>query len=45
MGIEEKLLPEGVLLTTVSKILGTARKNSVWRLDFCPSLTVCTGLR
>ena len=34
MGIEEKLLPEGVLLTTVSKILGSARKNSVWPAQF-----------
>jgi NADH-quinone oxidoreductase subunit B len=34
MGIEEKLLPEGVLLTTVSKILNTARKNSVWPAQF-----------
>jgi NADH-quinone oxidoreductase subunit B len=34
MGIEEKLLPEGVLLTTVSKILNTARKNSLWPAQF-----------
>jgi len=33
MGLEEKL-PEGILLTTVAKILNLARKNSVWPAQF-----------
>ena len=33
MGIEEKI-PEGIILTTVAKILNTARKNSVWPAQF-----------
>src|ERR1700761_5151726 len=33
MGIEEKI-PEGIMLTTVAKILNTARKNSVWPAQF-----------
>jgi NADH-quinone oxidoreductase subunit B len=33
MGIEEKL-PSGVLLTTVEKLAGYARKNSVWPATF-----------
>ena len=33
MGIEEKI-PSGVLLTSVSKLLNTARKNSVWPAQF-----------
>jgi NADH-quinone oxidoreductase subunit B len=33
MGIEEKI-PDGILLTTVSKVLNTARKNSVWPAQF-----------
>src|SRR5258706_13898107 len=33
MGIEEKL-PEGIILTTVAKVLNTARKNSVWPATF-----------
>ncbi len=33
MGIEEKL-PEGILLTTVAKIVNIARKNSVWPATF-----------
>src|SRR5947208_11054472 len=33
MGLEEKL-PEGVLLTTVAKLLNLARKNSVWPAQF-----------
>jgi NADH-quinone oxidoreductase subunit B len=33
MGIEEKL-PEGVILTTVAKVLNTARKNSLWPAQF-----------
>jgi NADH-quinone oxidoreductase subunit B len=33
MGIEEKI-PDGILLTTVAKVLNTARKNSVWPAQF-----------
>ena len=33
MGIEEKL-PSGVLLTTVEKVAGYARKSSVWPATF-----------
>jgi NADH-quinone oxidoreductase subunit B len=33
MGIESKI-PEGILLTTVAKVLNTARKNSVWPAQF-----------
>ena len=33
MGIEEKI-PEGIMLTTVSKVLNIARKNSVWPAQF-----------
>src|SRR5438067_186560 len=33
MGLEEKL-PDGVLLTTVSKLLNIARKNSLWPAQF-----------
>ena len=33
MGLEEKL-PSGVLLTTVAKMVNTARKNSVWPAQF-----------
>src|SRR5437764_14960427 len=33
MGLEEKL-PEGILLTTVAKLLNIARKNSVWPAQF-----------
>src|SRR3974390_1783647 len=33
MGIEEKI-PDGILLTTVSKVLNIARKNSVWPAQF-----------
>jgi NADH-quinone oxidoreductase subunit B len=33
MGLEEKL-PEGILLTTVSKVLNIARKNSMWPAQF-----------
>ena len=33
MGLEEKL-PEGILLTTVAKLLNLARKNSVWPAQF-----------
>jgi NADH-quinone oxidoreductase subunit B len=33
MGIEEKI-PDGVLLTTVAKVLNIARKNSVWPAQF-----------
>jgi NADH-quinone oxidoreductase subunit B len=33
MGIEEKL-PDGVLLTTVAKMLNIARKNSMWPATF-----------
>jgi len=33
MGIEEKL-PEGIILTTVAKVLNTARKNSLWPAQF-----------
>src|SRR5919205_208646 len=33
MGLEEKL-PNGILLTTVSKMLNIARKNSVWPAQF-----------
>ena len=33
MGLEEKL-PEGILLTTVAKMLNLARKNSVWPAQF-----------
>ena len=33
MGIEEKI-PDGILLTTVAKLLNTARKNSVWPAQF-----------
>src|SRR5436305_805146 len=33
MGLEEKL-PEGILLTTVAKVLNIARKNSMWPATF-----------
>ena len=33
MGLEEKL-PSGILLTTVEKIAGYARKSSVWPATF-----------
>src|SRR5437764_12480033 len=33
MGLEEKL-PDGILLTTVAKILNLARKNSLWPAQF-----------
>src|SRR4051794_29988861 len=33
MGLEEKL-PDGILLTTVAKVLNIARKNSVWPAQF-----------
>ena len=33
MGIEEKI-PDGVLLTTVAKVLNIARKNSMWPAQF-----------
>src|SRR5919205_2869074 len=33
MGLEEKL-PEGILLTTVAKVVNIARKNSVWPATF-----------
>ena len=33
MGLEEKL-PSGILLTTVEKVVGYARKNSVWPATF-----------
>ena len=33
MGLEEKL-PEGILLTTVAKMLNLARKNSMWPATF-----------
>ena len=33
MGIEEKI-PDGILLTTVAKVLNIARKNSVWPAQF-----------
>src|ERR1700761_8614988 len=33
MGIEEKI-PEGIMLTTVAKVLNIARKNSVWPAQF-----------
>src|SRR5581483_11609280 len=33
MGIEEKI-PDGILLTSVSKLVNTARKNSVWPAQF-----------
>ncbi|MDQ1680944.1 MAG: NADH-quinone oxidoreductase subunit, partial [Frankiaceae bacterium] len=33
MGLEEKL-PEGILLTTVAKMLNVARKNSLWPAQF-----------
>jgi NADH-quinone oxidoreductase subunit B len=33
MGLEEKL-PDGILLTTVAKLVNTARKNSVWPATF-----------
>jgi len=33
MGLEEKL-PSGVLLTTVEKVAGYARKSSVWPATF-----------
>ena len=33
MGIEEKL-PSGFLLTTVSKLAGNVRKNSLWPATF-----------
>jgi NADH-quinone oxidoreductase subunit B len=33
MGLEEKL-PDGILLTTVAKLLNIARKNSVWPAQF-----------
>ena len=34
MGIQEGALPEGVLLTTVEKIAGLARANSMWPATF-----------
>ena len=33
MGLEEKL-PSGILLTTVEKVAGYARKSSVWPATF-----------
>src|SRR3954466_16375183 len=33
MGLEEKL-PDGILLTTVAKMLNVARKNSLWPMAF-----------
>ena len=33
MGVEEKL-PSGILLTTVEKVAGYARKSSVWPATF-----------
>jgi NADH-quinone oxidoreductase subunit B len=34
MGIQEGALPEGVLLTTVEKVAGLARANSMWPATF-----------
>ena len=34
MGIQEGGLPEGVLLTTVEKVAGLARANSMWPATF-----------
>src|SRR5260370_22372790 len=46
MGIEEKL-PSGILLTTVEKLAGYARKSSVWPATFglacCAMELISTG--
>ena len=46
MGLEEKL-PSGILLTTVEKVAGYARKSSVWPATFglacCAMELISTG--
>jgi len=46
MGLEEKL-PSGVLLTSVEKVVGYARKSSVWPATFglacCAMELISTG--
>jgi NADH-quinone oxidoreductase subunit B len=46
MGIEEKL-PSGILLTSVEKLAGYARKSSVWPATFglacCAMELISTG--